>query len=552
MTWLPRQITFGLEFFSTIRENGKYYVDKTALVDEIENYGKGHVLLFTRPRRFGKTMSMTMLDSYFNQNYKGNNWFDGLKISELRPDDPEKNSNIVIFMTMKDLGTGSFQSMLTLLRRIVARECRHAFPWETVKGMSPDLREMYDRIMQYPPVKEDLETSVADLCELIHEFYGKDPIILIDEYDNLMNHSFGKPDHRKIVDFMRSFFSSALKTNPYFKFAVLTGIMKVSKESIFSGLTNLVVSDVLTVDPEGSSEEFYGFTPEEVRKLFEDMGAPEKFEEAKEWYDGYRFGDTEIYSPWSVMGYASSGFQPKPYWINTSDNSVIGDMLECSDDIVYQNLGKLCSGEEIETDLDVNVSYGELRDNAAALYSVMVMTGYLTTVRSGSRYKVHIPNKEIFDVFGKEILNKLKPGAGYKTEVLFDSLISGDAEKVRSSLTNLMDVLSVRILSSERVYQAYIAGLMSIYRGRYEVTADYEAGKGYYDIRMKSLGKRPNVLIEIKRRNKNNAGTSMDKLSENALQQIIDKEYARGLKGPTMAYGVAFDQKDAFVSHREI
>ena len=552
MTWLPRQITFGLEFFSTIRENGKYYVDKTALVDEIENYGKGHVLLFTRPRRFGKTMSMTMLDSYFNQNYKGNNWFDGLKISELRPDDPEKNSNIVIFMTMKDLGTGSFQSMLTLLRRIVARECRHAFPWETVKGMSPDLREMYDRIMQYPPVKEDLETSVADLCELIHEFYGKDPIILIDEYDNLMNHSFGKPDHRKIVDFMRSFFSSALKTNPYFKFAVLTGIMKASKESIFSGLTNLVVSDVLTVDPEGSSEEFYGFTPEEVRKLFEDMGAPEKFEEAKEWYDGYRFGDTEIYSPWSVMGYASSGFQPKPYWINTSDNSVIGDMLECSDDIVYQNLGKLCSGEEIETDLDVNVSYGELRDNAAALYSVMVMTGYLTTVRSGSRFKVHIPNKEIFDVFGKEILNKLKPGAGYKTVVLFDSLISGDAEKVRSSLTNLMDVLSVRILSSERVYQAYIAGLMSIYRGRYEVTADYEAGKGYYDIRMKSLGKRPNVLIEIKRRNKNNAGTSMDKLSENALQQIIDKEYARGLKGPTMAYGVAFDQKDAFVSHREI
>ena len=552
MTWLPRQITFGLEFFSTIRENGKYYVDKTALVDEIENYGKGHVLLFTRPRRFGKTMSMTMLDSYFNQNYKGNNWFDGLKISELRPDDPEKNSNIVIFMTMKDLGTGSFQSMLTLLRRIVARECRHAFPWETVKGMSPDLREMYDRIMQYPPVKEDLETSVADLCELIHEFYGKDPIILIDEYDNLMNHSFGKPDHRKIVDFMRSFFSSALKTNPYFKFAVLTGIMKASKESIFSGLTNLVVSDVLTVDPEGSSEEFYGFTPEEVRKLFEDMGAPEKFEEAKEWYDGYRFGDTEIYSPWSVMGYASSGFQPKPYWINTSDNSVIGDMLECSDDIVYQNLGKLCSGEEIETDLDVNVSYGELRDNAAALYSVMVMTGYLTTVRSGSRFKVLIPNKEIFDVFGKEILNKLKPGAGYKTEVLFDSLISGDAEKVRSSLTNLMDVLSVRILSSERVYQAYIAGLMSIYRGRYEVTADYEAGKGYYDIRMKSLGRRPNVLIEIKRRNKNNAGTNMDILSENALQQIIDKEYARGLKGPTMAYGVAFDQKDAFVSHREI
>ncbi len=136
MAWMPRQMTFGLEFFSTIRDGGKYYVDKTALVDEIENYGEGQVLLFTRPRRFGKTMSMTMLDSYFNENYKGNNWFDGLKISELRPDDPEKNSNIVIFMTMKDLGTGSFQSMLTLLRRIVARECRRAFHWENVERMS--------------------------------------------------------------------------------------------------------------------------------------------------------------------------------------------------------------------------------------------------------------------------------------------------------------------------------------------------------------------------------------------------------------------------------
>ncbi len=549
---MPRQMTFGLEFFSNIRDQGKYYVDKTALVDEIQNYGEGQVLLFTRPRRFGKTLSMSMLDAYFNQEYKGNTWFDGLKISGLRPNDPEKNSNIVIFMTMKDLGSGSCEAMLPLLRRIVSRECRHIFPWKTVESMSPDFRQMYDKIMQDPPSEGDLKTSLADLCELIHEFYGRDPIILIDEYDNLMNHSFGKPDHRKIVDFMRSFFSSALKTNPYFKFAVLTGIMKVSKESIFSGLTNLVVSDVLTVDPEGSSEEAYGFTPEEVRKLFEDMGAPEKFEEAKEWYDGYRFGDTEIYSPWSVMGYASSGFQPKPYWINTSDNSVIGDMLECSDDIVFQNLGKLCSGEEIETDLDVDVSYGELRDNASALYSVMVMTGYLTTVRSGNRYKVHIPNKEIFDVFGKEILNRLKPGGGYKTERLFESLISGDVEQARSSLANLMDVLSVRILSSERVYQAYIAGLMSIYRNRYEVTADYEAGDGYYDIRMKSLGRGPNVLVEVKRRNKNNAGTSMDKLSENALQQIIDKGYARGLKGPTMAYGVAFSKKDVFISHREI
>ncbi len=552
MTWLPRQMTFGQEFFNTIRENGKYYVDKTALVDEVQNYGKGSVLLFTRPRRFGKTMSMSMLDAYFNRDYQGNDWFDGLKISELRPDDLEKNSNIVIFMTMKDLGSGSYDSMLTLLRRIVTRECRHAFPWKTVERLSPDLREIYDRIMQRPPVEDDLKTSLADLCELIHEYYGQDPIMLIDEYDNLMNHSFGKPDHRKIVDFMRSFFSSALKTNLYFKFAVLTGIMKVSKESIFSGLTNLVVSDVLTVDPEGSSEELYGFTPEEVKKLFEDMGAPEKFEEAKEWYDGYRFGDTEIYSPWSVMGYASSGFQPKPYWINTSDNSIIGDMLECSDDIVYKNLGKLCSGEEIETDLDVNVSYGELRDNASALYSVMVMTGYLTAVKSGSRYKVHIPNKEIFDVFGKEILNRLKPGTGYKTERLFDSLINGDAEQARSSLRNLMDVLSVRMLSSERVYQAYIAGLMSIYSGRYEVTADYEAGKGYYDIRMKSLGRGRNVLIEIKRRNKNNEDTSMEKLSEGALQQIIDKDYARGLEGPTMAYGVAFDQKDVFIAHKEI
>ncbi len=313
VTWLPKNMTFGKEDFKMVRDQKKYYVDKTPLIKDILDYGDGTSLLYTRPRRFGKTLGMSMIDAYFNRDYKGNAWFDGLKISNLRPNDPEKNSNIVISMTLKDLGTGDYEGMVEYLGDKLSDACERFPELAESPKLTARKRQMYDDLVMCRTTDKALGKSLYELCHMISLHHGQNPIVLIDEYDHAMSKAYETPDHQKIVDFMGLFLGTTLKTNPYLKFAVLTGVMPVPKDSIFSGVNNLVVNDVLSDSGGDLSDEAFGFTPGEVRKVCEDLGAPEKFEEARLWYDGYRFGSTETYNLWSIMGYAHERFRADVY-----------------------------------------------------------------------------------------------------------------------------------------------------------------------------------------------------------------------------------------------
>ncbi len=550
VTWLPKQMPLGQEYFKVLREGGKYYVDKTGLIKDIEDYGDGMVLLYTRPRRFGKTLNMSMLDSYFNQKYKGNTWFDGLRISDLKPDDPEKNSNVVVSLTMKDLESEGLDEVVQSIQMKVMEQLDKVVCRDDVLRLSPWLRNMYDDIMKRGAPNMIVRTSLRDVCKLVFECYGKNTILLIDEYDNMMNKMHGKQIHREVVDFMTAFYSSALKTNPYLKFGVLTGVMQIPKESIFSGLNNILVDDVFSDEEDESSAEAFGFTLDEVRKLCEDMGAPEKFEEAKLWYDGYRFGNAEMCNPWSIMGYAHSSFKPDVYWINTSRNNILDDVLKRADEDTYRELEELLSGKHLTKPLDRNVTYGELYNGSAALYSILAMSGYLTAVKSGDMYEVFIPNTEIFKVFGRKLLTEIGGEGSAELSCLNQAVKAGDVDTVAKALTKLLEVLSVRMLRSEYAYQAYLAGLFVASREDHTVTTDREAGDGYYDIMLTSTKRSGvDVLMELKRCKKTE---SPDGIAEKALDQIIDKRYNAATDRTVMAYGVAFKSKKATVTFRRI
>ncbi len=550
MTWLPEQMPLGQEYFSILREGGKYYVDKTGLVDDVMKQGEGSVQLYTRPRRFGKTLNMSMLDAYFNEEYKGNSWFDGLKVSDLRPDDPEKNSNVVVSLTMKDLESNDLEDVVRGVQKKVVEQLDRIIDRDDLVHQGSWSLGMYDDLMNKDSPQRIVRSSLRDVCNLVFRCYGKKTILLIDEYDNMMNKMHGKQIHEEVVDFMSVFYSSALKTNPYLKFAVLTGVMQIPKDSIFSGLNNIVVDDVFSDDDRDVSGDTFGFTPGEVRKLCEDMGAPEKFEEAKLWYDGYRFGSAEMYNPWSVMEYAKNGFQPDVYWINTSRNNILDDVLKRADEDTYKELEELLSGKHLTKPLDRNVTYGELYKGSAALYSIMVMSGYLTAVRPEDMYEVFIPNTEISKVFGRKLMSDIGGEENAELSCLNRAVKTGDVETVAKALTKLLEVLSVRMLRSEYAYQAYLAGLFVASREEHAVTTDRERGDGYYDIMLTSTKRSGvDVLMEFKRCKRNE---SPEKIAEKALDQIIDKRYTAGTNKTVMAYGVAFKSKKATVTFRRI
>ncbi len=528
--------------FKELRDRDLYFVDKSPLIDMILRKSS-KVMLFTRPRRFGKTLSMSMLDAYLSLRYAGErDRFSDLKISEIRPDDPEKNSNVVVKVSLKDLGNGTYDHFLLRMEKTAFDLYQSFFELQSSDRLDPGLLEIYNKVYERRSMPKDLESCLADLCKMLEKHYGKKPILLIDEYDSVMNMSYGRPkDHELIMAFMRMFLSTALKDNESIRFAVLTGVMRISKESIFSGLNNPDVYDVFSKE----YDEMFGFTQAEVEKLLSDNGHPEKLAEAQEWYDGYRFGDADVYNPWSILKYVDRGFVADSYWAGTSGNSIIRDQLHRCDADAWKGLKALCSGSTISKGIRKELVYSDLDESRDALYSVMVATGYLKAVPNGSDYDLTIPNKEMFGAFAETILTEFGLGANPTVLSFVDAVESGDVGRMTSTLENLMDSLSNRILYDERSYQTFIVGLMANAHKRFEITADHEAGKGYYDIRMKRLyGSGPNAIIEIKRRTKRNVFTSMDKLARMALDQIHEKKYYRGLEGETILYGIAFDQKE--------
>ncbi len=535
----------GNSDFRDLRDNDMFFVDKSMFIDRILRSG-AKVTLITRPRRFGKSLNLDMTDCYLNVRYAGErDRFEGLRISEERPDDPEKNSNIVIKVSLKDLGDGTYESFLSRIEKTALNVYRGFLELRDSDRLDPALMETYNRIYERRASTADLETFLADLSKMLETHYGKKVIILIDEYDNAMNNAYGMPEeHKRIVAFMRTLLSTALKDNDSLRFAVLTGVMKVSKESIFSGLNNLEVDDVFST----RYDEMFGFTQDEVDWLLRENGYGDKIAQAKRWYDGYRFGDQDVYNPWSIINYIKNGCKPEAYWAGTSGNSIIGDLVSRSDQRTWRELESLCEGGAVMKDLSRSVAYCDIRSTGDVIYSIMVAAGYLNAVQVKKRFELSIPNKEMFGVFAETILDRFGGGTCATLGDLIESMESGDAGQVEQDLDDLMEILSERILNHEFQYEAFIAGLMAIVSGRYEIFADHEAGNGYFDIRMKRIsGRGPNLVLEIKRRNEKNKHMTMEQLAQSALKQIHDQKYYKGLEGETILYGIAFEHKEPTV-----
>ena len=494
-----RGIPIGVQDFKRIRDRNGYYVDKSPLIDYVLDDG-AEVFQFTRPRRFGKSTNLSMIDAYLNIRHAGNGWFDGLKISDMRPDDPEKNSYPVIRLDMKRVAVSSYDFFLEKMRSMVADVCKQFPELGTSDVQDQDDIVLFRQFKSQNGTLGNLSDSLLILSRMLKRQYGRDVVILVDEYDNPLNTSYGHPDQRAILEYLRDFLSSALKGNDSLRLGVVTGVMQIAKESIFSGLNNLEVNNIFSEDV----DEMFGFTPEEVERMCADFGHPEKFAEAREWYDGYRFGNADIYSTWSILKYVNSGFKPAPYWAGTSGNDIISDLLVIPDQETYDNIIALASGDSIPSDIEPGVTFADISDLGRGIYSVMAFSGYLTAVYDVTmgRYMLRIPNREMFSVFADVIIGRLRVNGMSRSVCRFaTAVLDNDTDSMGVFLKDLFEyVISGRVLDNEHSYQAFIAGLLMNLFGNYEITADFESGEGYHDIRMKcKRGNGPNIVMEIKR-----------------------------------------------------
>ena len=543
----------GIEYFWEIRDGNYYYVDKSELISDIVDDGN-KVYLFTRPRRFGKTLNLSMINAFFNMKYKGNTWFDGLKVQEHENCMKLMNTFPVISISMKDPIVDTIEDFMDKMKVKLT----------SVYGQFEYLEES-DKVPKYLretcfgiPVKKfsraELEASLLNLCEMIEYHHGVKPIVLIDEYDNPINSSFNKDTYEHILSFLKGFYSSTLKGNEHMSFAVVTGIMQIAKESIFSGLNNLRVNNIFTE----KFDERYGFTESEVKEILIYYGHPEKFAVAKEWYDGYRFGNAEIYNPWSIFSYVYEDFKAKAYWINTSGNEIIYTLIDNATDEVYQNLTNIANGEQVTARLYPAISMRDVDSDPNTVYSVMAVAGYLNAVPVENEddedcdeddydlYSISIPNKEVRRTFSNMMAKRLFNREFHVFNVMLKALEKGDVQGVENSLRELLynSVPSI-VLKDEGDYQLIVATAAMNTKGRYEIYMEREAGNGRSDMIMKhKIPGIPDIIIEFKKsKSKSDDEEIQLKEAEEAIKQIKDREYSYGLGKNLILYGICFNGK---------
>ena len=532
--------------FKEIRDGNYYFVDKSELISDIIDDGNG-VYLFTRPRRFGKTLNLSMIDAFFNMNYKGNNWFDDLKVSKHENCMKLKNSFPVIAISMKDFDPNSLVKFHDKIVDIVETAYDQHLYLNDSDKIKGNLRAEYldTRIKDFSEVK--LENSLKKLCEMLEIYHGIKPIVLIDEYDNPINSSFNKDTYEHILSFLKGFYSSTLKDNTHISFAVVTGIMQIAKESIFSGLNNLRVNNIFTE----KFDERYGFTELEVKEILTYYEHPEKFAEAKEWYDGYRFGNAEIYNPWSIFFYVSVDFKPGTYWAGTSGNDIIDILIDNATDEIYSDLVDLANDKTVIAQIKPTVAMKEVITNPSIIYSVMAVSGYFNAVPEEFDYAISIPNNEMRNIFGEMMAEYVHKGSASTFKKLFVGFERNDMNLIKGSLTTILDNnIPFILLSKEKDYQLIIGSAAMSSEGKYEVYLEKESGNGRADIIMKPRRSGlPSIIIELK---KSRAKKDMQMYAERALSQIREKDYFRSMKGRILTYGICFNGKNFEIASEEI
>ena len=541
-----KAIPIGIENFEDIIKDNYYYVDKSMLIEDIL-VNRAAVTLFTRPRRFGKTLNMSMIKYFFDVRNKDENrkLFEGLKIfgSEYMK---EQGKYPVIFVSLKDLRADTWEMCLMEIKKLISKIYRE-FQYITEK-MNEDDKEIYDSIKNRKN-DMDLNTSIELLSEYLFEYYGERVIILIDEYDAPIINAFDKGYYNEAINFFQVFYSSALKTNDSLKYGILTGITRIIKEGIFSGLNNLKVDTILNK----KFSEYFGLLESEVIKMLDYFEMKYKIEEVKEWYNGYIFGDKRIYNPWSIINYVDNG-EIKAYWANVSGNTLLENMLDQAGEDVYTDLKRFTDGESIEKYISDGTTIKSLLSNDDEIWQLFLYSGYLTKAKEQIEidetseytniYNLKIPNKEIRKYFGNMFLNRFF-GTELKTSILIKALESGDIKKFEKTLGEIMvNMLSHFDLDSEmeKIYQVFMIGLVGFLMGKYEIISNNESGYGRYDLAMIPIKSNEKAYLMEFKISKTEKG--MTSKAEEALKQIDEKKYdtrlkARGIK-KILKIGIAF------------
>ena len=554
-----KKLPVGLENFREIQKSGFYYVDKTKLIEQLlENWSK--VNLFTRPRRFGKTLNMSMLKSFFEIG-ADRTLFDGLYISRNQKLCEEYMGKYpVIFLSLKGIDGLSFEAAKYRLTELIGVEAeRFAFLADSEKLMENE-RSKYRAIIhlvngKYSMDEDMLVSSLQTLSQLLCRHYGQKAIILIDEYDVPLDKAFQHGYYKEMVSLIRGLFGQALKTNDDLQFAVLTGCLRVSKESIFTGLNNF---KVYAADDVRYDEEF-GFTNEEVKKLLANYNLQEHFEKVKEWYDGYHFGDADIYCPWDVINYVDDllsdpNVQPKSYWINSSGNDLVKRFIEQADITTKDEIEQLIAGNAVEKRIRPDLTYNEIDNSIDNIWSVLFTTGYLTRLGKAENgvYKLIIPNQEVREVFVLQIrewFNQTVANNRASTDKINQGFLEGEVETIQQELTMFLgETISVfdtkaRNEEKEIFYHGILLGILKNYSG-WVVKSNRESGDGFADILLKPKNPDAGIIVELKYARSLH---DLDQACERALEQIEDRRYDTELRedgrNDILAYGIAFCRK---------
>ena len=546
---LTKKLPIGVDSFEKLRREDFYYVDKTGLiVDLLADWGE--VNLFTRPRRFGKTLNMSMLKAFFEIG-GDKSIFDGLKVTENKAlCEKYMGKYPLVFVSLKGVDGLTFEDAYGRLRILIRDEALRLAVLRESPALSEEEKRAYLRLVSEDAKLNDVVDSLKFLCSMLRKHYGQKPILLVDEYDVPLDKAYYHGYYPQMIDLIRAMFQAALKTNDSLFFAVLTGCLRVSKESIFTGLNNLIVHSISDM----SFDEYFGFTDEEVKKILADYGLESHCEEAREWYDGYRFGGQDVYCPWDVINYVYAlrhdpEAEPKAYWINTSGNDMVRRLIaKASDGTTQMEIERLIVGETIVKPLNESLTHGEIDTDIENIWSLLYMTGYLTVARkpSGGRYELRIPNREVREIFKRQVLSWFTERARAETEKLtglYAAFEAGDVETITKMLNRQLLTTVSFYDAYESFYHGFLLALLSTCAD-WCVSSNAETGFGRSDILVERRDREFGFAVEIKEvRDRDH----LDDACAAALRQIKEKDYTERLRRfgveKIRVYGVAFCEK---------
>lgn len=535
----------GIENFKTMIDKSAYYVDKTNFIEDVLSE---QVVLYTRPRRFGKTLNMSMLYYFFSIKEKENAYlFDGLNISKNKDALKVQNKYPTIFISLKEMKSLTFDAQISSFSNVIYELLEKNLEILSSDQLSDTTKDILNKLHNRSSCIEDLKISLRIITNALYTYYQQKVIVLIDEYDVPLQAAYQNNYYEEMVEFLRSVFSSALKTNDALEKGVMTGCLRISKESIFTGLNNFTAYSVLN----NISSEFFGFTELEVKQLLKAYNLSEKMDEVKEWYDGYQFGNKEIYNPWSTLMYVKNitqdvSFKPISFWANTSGNDLVVKYIQNGDKKLRKEFDVLMNGQSLIKYIKPELTYREM-DNINNIYSFLLLTGYLKVIkdRGENQYELVIPNKEVYEIYKQSFMSYFEDYTTSKKNELYQELVDGDAKKVNLLLNDILLRSISYFDNQESFYHGFLVGLLN----DYEVVSNRESGNGRFDVCVlpeNILG--TVVLIECKH------SISEDDLIDDAKEgarQIVEKKYLEEHRFKkyenAVGYGISFYKKQCYV-----